>query len=159
MNVWLCYFSRSGRLAHVVDSLINASLEKKNAFSDCFFHFHNSLLMLQKEQNWLYNKCAVMWSSCVELVCSPHIVHEFPSDPLASSRSPKTWSWDKMGSLVCPWGRVWTVVCLSTWPCSKSTTCPGCKPTVRPETVGIGCGTPTTQGAREALMENARVNE
>lgn len=29
MNVWLCYFSRSGRLAHVVDSLINASLEKK----------------------------------------------------------------------------------------------------------------------------------
>lgn len=26
MNVWLCYFSRSGRLAHVVDSLINASL-------------------------------------------------------------------------------------------------------------------------------------
>lgn len=32
MNVWLCYFSRSGRLAHVVDSLINASLEKKTRF-------------------------------------------------------------------------------------------------------------------------------
>lgn len=27
MNVWLCYFSRTGRLAHVVDSLIKASLE------------------------------------------------------------------------------------------------------------------------------------
>lgn len=27
MNVWLCYFSRSGQLAHVVHSLIKASLE------------------------------------------------------------------------------------------------------------------------------------
>lgn len=27
MNLWLCYFSRTGRLAHVVDSLIKASLE------------------------------------------------------------------------------------------------------------------------------------
>lgn len=27
MNVWLCYFSRTGQLAHVVDSLIKASLE------------------------------------------------------------------------------------------------------------------------------------
>lgn len=51
MNVWLCYFSRSGRLAHVVDSLINASLEKKNTFSDCFFHFVNFLLLLQWDQS------------------------------------------------------------------------------------------------------------
>lgn len=38
MNVWLCYFSRSGRLAHVVNSLIKASLENRACCLVCLFH-------------------------------------------------------------------------------------------------------------------------
>lgn len=61
MNVWLCYFSRSGRLAHVVDSLINASLGIKNTFSDSFFHFDNFLLLLQWAQTHVV--FSVTWKS------------------------------------------------------------------------------------------------
>lgn len=74
MNVWLCYFSRTGRPAHVVDSLIKASLEKLLLYDSLFQVF--SVLwwerVISSEINFVFVWLIFRTSSTENHICPPH---------------------------------------------------------------------------------------